>query len=194
MARPISWLTRLADIRRSVANSVRSHYERKDIERLFQIQPRAAQALIRGIAPSVKVGRSSLVARADLEAFLDRVAEGSDPASLLVQAPPVPRRSLRDLIQQDEIAAALDMAPQSLVLEAGRLSIEFRSMEELASSLLALAQILSDPVQFATFESRFIPQQETTRPDHAGRDDVDRLFAELESLEFKFAEHSVLCG
>src|SRR5215475_7471198 len=83
MPRPVSWLSRLAEIRRSVKNSVRSHYERKDIERLFQIQPRAAQTLIRGIAPSAKVGSSFLLARGDLEGFLDRVAEGAEPTSLL---------------------------------------------------------------------------------------------------------------
>jgi len=53
---PITWLPRLAEIRRSVKNSARSHYERKDIERLFELQPRAAQALVQGIWPSAKVG------------------------------------------------------------------------------------------------------------------------------------------
>ena len=77
MPRPVSWLPRLAEISRSVKNSVRSHYERKDIERLFQLQPRSAQALIQGIAPSAKVGQGYLLARADLQAFLERVAEGN---------------------------------------------------------------------------------------------------------------------
>jgi hypothetical protein len=45
MPRPISWLTRLHEIRRAVASSVRSHYERKEIEALFQVQPRAAVTL-----------------------------------------------------------------------------------------------------------------------------------------------------
>jgi hypothetical protein len=46
MPRPVSWLTRLREIRRAVASSVRSHYERKEIEALFQVQPRAAQLLL----------------------------------------------------------------------------------------------------------------------------------------------------
>src|SRR5262249_49796979 len=144
MPRPVSWLPRLEEIRRSVKNSVRSHYERKDIERLFQIQPRAAQALIRGIAPSAKVGSSFLLARADLETFLDRLAEGAEPTSLRrPQSPAAPRRSLRELIQQDALAATLDTAPETLSFETGRVSIAFRSMEELANALVALAQILS---------------------------------------------------
>jgi hypothetical protein len=66
--RPITWLPRLPEIRRSVKRSARSHCERKDIERLFELQPRAAQALVQGISPSAQVGRSFLLARADLEA------------------------------------------------------------------------------------------------------------------------------
>jgi hypothetical protein len=62
MAHPVSWLSRLAEICRSVKNSVRSHYERKDIEPLFELQPRAAQVLMQGISPSAKVGRSFLLA------------------------------------------------------------------------------------------------------------------------------------
>jgi hypothetical protein len=54
--RPIPWLPRLPEIRRSVKHSARSHYQRKDIERLFELQPRAAQALVQGISPSAKVG------------------------------------------------------------------------------------------------------------------------------------------
>jgi hypothetical protein len=68
--RPISWLPRLHQIRRGVKHSVRSHFERRDIERLFQLQPRAAQLLIEGISPAAKVGRSFLLARVDLENFL----------------------------------------------------------------------------------------------------------------------------
>src|SRR5436305_294631 len=108
MARPLSWLPRLPEIRRLVKNSVRSHYERADLQRLFQIQPRSAQALIRAISPSATVGQSYLVARADLEAFLDHVAEGRDPASLLAaRSAPAPRRRLRELVQVDEIPATL---------------------------------------------------------------------------------------
>lgn len=46
MLRLITWLSRLHEIRRSVANLVRSHYDRRDIEALFELQPRAAQKLV----------------------------------------------------------------------------------------------------------------------------------------------------
>ena len=41
MPRPISWLPQLHAIERSVQNSVRSHYQRRDLEQLFSLQPRA---------------------------------------------------------------------------------------------------------------------------------------------------------
>jgi len=194
LARPVSWLSRLDEIRRSVKNSVRSHYERKDIERLFQVQPRAAQALIQRIAPSVKVGRSYLIARGDLEGFLDRVAEGADPASLLTVKAPLPRRSLRELVQNDSIPATLETAPANLVFEAGRLCLDFRSMEELAGSLMALAEILSDPHEFEEVEQRYVPVDEPSGEQNEERHELEALFAGLRDLELRRAEESVLWG
>jgi hypothetical protein len=46
MPRPISWLPRLHEIRRSVINPVRSRYDRDDLERFFEVQPRSAQLLL----------------------------------------------------------------------------------------------------------------------------------------------------
>ncbi len=186
MARPLSWLPRLTEIRRSVKNSVRSHYERTDIQRLFQLQPRSAQALIQGIAPAAKVGQGYLLARADLEAFLDQVAEGRNPASLLTShsAPP-PRRSLRELIQVDQIPATLDTAPRNISFQPGRLTIEFYSMEQLAGALLALAQILEAPDQFAKFEEHYVPRQIQPDTSEDERREIQQLFIDLEQLELQ---------
>jgi hypothetical protein len=184
MPRSLSWLPRLAEIRRSVKNSVRSHYERKDIERLFQLQPRAAQALIQGISPTAKVGRSFLLAREALEAFLEQIYEGADPASLLKPSPePVPRRRLRELVQVDDIPATLDTAPVNISFQSGQLAITFASMEELAGSLLALAQILDNADLFAAFQDRFVPRRPQPLEDQEAQADVQRLFAELEAMK-----------
>jgi hypothetical protein len=72
MPRPISWLPRLSAIRRSAENSVRSHYDRKDLERLFEVQPRSAQLLLE-LLPTIRLGRSLLVERAALAQFLERI-------------------------------------------------------------------------------------------------------------------------
>jgi len=184
MPRPITWLPRLAEIRRSVKNSARSHYERKDIERLFELQPRAAQALVQGISPSAKVGRSFLVARADLEAFLDHIHEGASPASLLsAQSEPVPRRRLRELVQVDRVPATLDEVPGNISFQPGELFIRFSSMPELAGALLALADILDNVEQFAEFERRYVPRQAEAA--HSAEDvaAVQTMFEELEAAE-----------
>ncbi len=180
MPRPITWLPRLTEIRRSVKHSARSHYERKDIERLFELQPRAAQALVQGISPSAKVGRSSLLARADLEAFLDRIHEGADPASLLsLRSEPVPRRRLRELVQVDRVQARLDEAPGNISFQPGELSISFSSMQELAGALLALAEILDNPEQFAEFEDRYVPRPPAADRGAADGAAVQKMFEEL---------------
>lgn len=57
MPRPISWVPRLHEISHSVANSVRLHYGRRNIEQLFELQPRTAQKLIEMVA-GVQIGTS----------------------------------------------------------------------------------------------------------------------------------------
>ena len=84
MPRPVSWLPRLHEIRRSVANSVRSHYGRRDLEQLFELQPRAAQKLIE-MLPTVQIGTSLLLEREALAGFLDRVREAEDVTALFEQ-------------------------------------------------------------------------------------------------------------
>jgi hypothetical protein len=184
VARPVTWLPRLREIRRAVKNSVRSHYERTDIERLFQLQPRAAQMLVQGISPSAKFGRSFLLARADLEAFLAPVHEGVPPASLLTPRPePVPRRRLRELVQVDRVPATLAEAPGNISLQPGGLAISFRSMKELAGALLAIAEILDNAEQFAAFEGRYVPRpSEADQPAEDGAA-VRKMFRELEVAE-----------
>jgi hypothetical protein len=174
----------LPEIRRSVKNSARSHYERKDIERLFELQPRAAQALVQGISPSAKVGRSLLLARGDLEAFLDRIHEGAEPASLLSpRSEPVSRRRLRELVQVDRVPVRLDEAPGNISFQPGELTISFSSMQELAGALLALAEILDNAEQFAAFEDRFVPRPPENN--HSAEDGaaVEKMFKELEVAE-----------
>jgi hypothetical protein len=182
--RLVSWLPRLAEIRRSVKNSVRSHYERKDIERLFELQPRAAQVLIQGLSPAAKVGRSYLLAHTDLERFLDRVHQGTDPASLLApRSAPTPRRRLRELVQVDHLPATLDTAPGNISFAPGHLTISFASMEELAGALLALAEILDSPEQFAAVEQRYVPFPAEAEHGDKDHEDVEKLFVELQALE-----------
>jgi hypothetical protein len=161
MARPVSWLPRLVAIQRAVAESVRSHYTSSEIERLFEIQPRSAQMLL-NLLPTVRVGKSLLVEREALEEFLTRLAGAADPALELAAVraqgkPPIVRRKLRELVQQD-VDASLTSLPPNVVIEPGILGIRFSTIEELAASLWRLAQILEEDLD--GFAERYEPAVE----------------------------------
>ncbi len=182
MPRPVSWLPRLPEISRAVANSVRSHYDRRHVEHLFELQPRAAQKLIE-ILPSVQIGTSRLVERSDLARFLDRVREANDTAALFEalrqEKAAVSRRKVRSLVRRDLDPVGLPSLPDTITLTRGRLEVSFGTVEQLAESLLLLARVLeSDGDAFAdAYEVR-----EQTAVDDAA-DEVRRMFEELEELE-----------
>ena len=149
MARPISWLSRIAQIRRSVSESVRSHYGRKDLERLFELQPRAAQKLLE-ILPSVSFGTSRFVERSALGDFLDRIAEAGDVTMALQQylvERKAPRRALRDLVPRDLPPADVTSLPENVSAAPGVVTIHFLRMEDLAAALVSLASVLSEDLE-----------------------------------------------
>ena len=159
MPRPISWLPRLHEITRAVTNSVRSHYDRRDIEKLFELQPRAAQELLK-LLPSVQVGTSRLLDREVLSDFLSRVRDTEDTASLYdtlrEEKAAVSKRHLRSLVRRDLDPVSLTSLPDSIALSRGRLQVNFETVEELAECMLMLARALeSEGDQFAElFESK----------------------------------------
>jgi hypothetical protein len=145
--RPISWLARLHLIARSVTNSVRSHYDRHDLESLFELQPRAAQKLLE-MLPSVQVGTSRLVDREVLASFLDRVREADDVRALYekirAEKAEVSKRKPRSLVRRDLDPISITSLPSSTVLSRGRLEVNFRTVEELAEAMYGLARVLEN--------------------------------------------------
>ena len=182
MPRPISWLPRLHEIRRSVAKSVRSHYSRTDLQALFGLQPRAAQKLLE-MLPTVTIGTSRLVDREALSEFLERV-HGSDDASQAVhqqraEAPRGPRKRLRSLVRTDAVAAHLSSLPENLTLDPGRVEVRFETLEDLAQTLFSLAQILDGEEE--EFAERYEPRAE--REVSPETTEVERMFLNLRRLE-----------
>jgi hypothetical protein len=182
MPRPISWLPRLHQIRKTVDTSVRSHYERKDIESLFELQPRAAQLLLE-MLPTTHVGRSRLVAREALVTFLEQMRVSDNPSAKLEDIrndpAPAPRSRLRTLIQRDRDPISLIDLPTEVALTRGRLEIRFDTIETLARHLYSLAQAMeSDGDEMAR---RF--EIERLTPPNLADDDARALFSELEALE-----------
>jgi hypothetical protein len=182
MPRPLSWLPRLYEIDRSVANSVRSHYDRSDLERLFELQPRAAQKLL-DLMPSVKIGTSRLVEREALASFLDRVREAGNTTELFERMRGEKigdsRKKPRSLVRRDLDPIGLASLPESIGLSRGRLEVSFATVEQLAESLLILARILESDGE--RFVQEFEPQQPWPQPE--GASELKELFAELEAQE-----------
>ncbi len=152
MPRPISWLPRLHEITRTVTNSVRSHYDRRDIEKLFELQPRAAQELLK-LLPSVQVGTSRLLDREVLADFLSRVRDTEDTAGLFEklreEKVAVSKRRLRSLVRRDLDPVSITSLPDSMTLSRGRLEVRFDTVEQLAECMLMLARVLeSDGEEF----------------------------------------------
>lgn len=177
MTRPVSWLPRLPVIARSVAESVRSHYASPDLERLFQIQPRSAQMLMR-LLPTVRIGKSQLVEREALAGLLGRLVASDDSARELAAwrvrgKPPVIRRKLRDLVPHD-VAAGRTGLPANVALAPGSLTVRFETVEELAGALYHVAALLQEDLD--GFAGRYEPAGEAapqlTDEDRREREDA----------------------
>ena len=128
MPRPVAWLPRLHEIRRSVANSVRSHYDRHDLQNLFELQPRAAQKLLE-LLPAVPIGTARLVEREALAKFLEGVREADDTSRYIERLRKtkagVSPKKLRSLVRRDLDPVPLSSLPESVSLSRSRLEISF---------------------------------------------------------------------
>lgn len=177
MGRRLSWLDRLYPISRTVASSARSHYDRKDLQQLFEIQPRSAQNLMAAL-PTVPIGRARLIERETLSNFLQRLQEADDPAQVFAEIREgkerTVRRKLRTLVLQD-VQTDIDTLPSSLQLDPGELHVTFRTVDQLAEALMHLAVVLDK--QLDEFITRYEPPSEPS-PDEQAEREAERADAE----------------
>ena len=183
MPRPVSWLPRLHEIRRAVASSVRSHYERKEIESLFQVQPRAAQLLLEMLPTSV-IGRSGLVERQTLADFLDRIHKADDPSAELDlirgQGGKASRKKIRTLVRLDSEPLQLDSLPGNIEFIPGQMIVSFRTIEDLAQAMYNLARVIeTDGDELA----RRYEVQEVADDGSPDRSEFEAMMQELSNLE-----------
>jgi hypothetical protein len=161
MARTVSWLPRVEAIRHTVSGSTRSHYNRRDLEKLFEVQPRTAQGLL-GLLPSYRMGQNLLVPREDLIAFLDLLAqvEIKDRSGILdkLQQKGRPNRIRTSLktLNRAEYSNGLDQLPPNIQLSRGELRVKFETMEELAEAMMLIADELQN--NFEVFTRRYEPE------------------------------------
>jgi hypothetical protein len=187
MPRPISWLPQLKIIRRSVSNSVRSHYERGDLEVLFKVQSSTANKLL-DILPTVRIGSSLLVEREALQAFLDRVAETDDVHGLLAEMRAAKnvssRKKLRRLTRYDLEPVGMTALPEWIRMEPGRLEVRFTTAEQLGEAMLMVAGILEHELE--EFVARYEPAAANPEKEIQAKRDLQALFADLRQREADF--------
>ena len=184
MARPLSWLPRLHEIRRIVGNSVRSHYDRNDLEGLFGLSPRGAGKLLE-LLPTVPVGTAHLVDREILASFLNRVYEADDVAEVFKairqEKAAGSRKKVRSLVRRDLDPLGLTSLPDWIGLSRGRLVVSFRSVDELAEAMLTLARILES--EGDAFAELYEPER--PQPVENDVEELRRMFQGLEEMEAK---------
>lgn len=185
MARTISWLKDLHNIRKRIAVTVRSHYTRKELQDLFSIEQSAAAALMKDVLPTTKVANALLVKREDLSAFLDRAQEADDVPALIEKEKKekakqgVSRRKLRQLVQRDYDPMSVYGIPETLKLARGKLEINFSSAYNLAETMQKVALILQDDLD--EFIRMYEPIAERPQED----DTVEQLRAAFAALNAK---------
>lgn len=149
MPRTISWLDRIVPISRSVAESERSHYDRRELQRLFGLQPRAAQLLMAAL-PHVPVGRAKLIKREALSDFLRRLNESENPAEtfarMRAEGGKTVRRKLREFSLQN-YPASVDLPPRMMTIERGEIKVKFQTLEEVAEAMLYLATVFTHDLE-----------------------------------------------
>ena len=165
MPRTLSWLDRIIPISRTIQESARSHYDRKELQRLFELQPRAAQQLMAAL-PNVPVGRARLVEREALSDFLRRLNDSENPgktfARMRAEGGKVLRRKLRGFSLQD-YPASVDAPPVMMSIERGELRVKFQTLEELAEAMLYLATVFTHDLE--GFARLYEPHPELTEED-----------------------------
>jgi hypothetical protein len=189
MGAPNKWLPQLAAIRKSVAASPRSHYTRADIERLFGIQSRAANRLME-LLPTVAANNSKMVEKEALEGFLERVRVADDVhilfAAIRAEKAASSRKAIRRLNLNDVESVNLFGLPENLTLERGRMEVKFKTGDELGRILIMVATLLMQETD--EFMRLYEPAPEPDPDAEAAREDVRRMFADLEEREKAFSQ------
>lgn len=165
MPRTLSWIDRIVPISRAVQESARSHYDRKELQRLFELQPRATQQLMAAL-PNIPVGRARLVEREALGDFLRRLNESENPSEMFAQmraeGGKTLRRKLREFSLQD-YPASVTSPPRMMTIERGELKVIFQTLEELAEAMLYLATVFTHDLE--AFSRRYEPLVENSHRD-----------------------------
>jgi hypothetical protein len=159
-------------MRRAVENSQQSHYGRKDLQRLFQLQQAAAGELLDDL-PTVAMWGALAVERNSLLHFFDLVDAADDVPALFDQLRAnkelVSRKKPRAVTRSDYEPLALNSLPAWIKLSRGRLEMDFADCQQFSEGIILLVRTCLDDAGVLEFCRRY-------EPEHAKTADVDLVW------------------
>jgi hypothetical protein len=164
--------------------SVRTHYDRRALQSLFELMPRAGGRLMAMLRRGVPLGTSHLVEREALLRFLDAVAEAEDTAGALAQQKAengaLTRRKPRTLVRRE--FEEIDPASLATWLERGVLKeTRFASAQQLADILWRIACAVQGE-GLEEFCKLYEPEQPESAERQQGREEFRTIQAKIEAM------------
>ena len=187
MARPPTWLQEIPRIKRTLSGTQQSHFGRAHVADLFGLKDGAAGDLME-LLPRMAWCGAHGTTREELLRFVDEVLEADDVPALFARRREenknASRRRPRVLVPTNRLGQGLASLPATVTLTRGRLTVDFRELAELVEALAIVASNLEGDAEWAEFKALYEPVPDRVRGvDDEARDDVLRLFAELEEME-----------
>lgn len=150
-----SWTHRVPQILTELAQPGPAFLDRTAIERVFGLSPRQANRIMRDCPGGYVIGRSLVVPRAAVSAF---VQTRIDPGATLTETRrrerlyetladarnEAKRRRIIIPVKQDTFSRTFDDLPPGITFQPGLLQISFASPVELLEKLFELAQALGN--------------------------------------------------
>jgi hypothetical protein len=162
MAKPITWLKRAPEIRDQAAQNKSSHFHRRDIERIFELQKSAASWLMEAM-PRVQYGTGHIIVAESLVEFLDDVLAAADVPALIDARRAanlyVSRRKPRTVVLKEKLHNGLASLPDSVSLARGEVTIKFASTFDLVEAVGILMSNLDGDAEWYEFCRRYEPEQ-----------------------------------
>lgn len=174
MARSVSWILRTNEIRKAVEKSARSHFDREEIEFLFDLGKTAAGRLMAAL-PTERLGRSLLVRRETLEQFL-AAADPKLPAGRARTSKRKPRQLERRTFEAIDAASLAPWLGRGVLKET-----RFANVQQLYDVLWRIACVIEGEGVEA-FCALYEPEA-GARTHEEGQRDMAALWAELEQME-----------
>ncbi len=162
MPAPAQWFQRLTEILAEVERLEQGTLlDRQAFEQLFRVKDRHARNLMQRFGGDTRIGNAWAIKRERLIEALETIQRGDDfewdhrrrrrVADVLEQARrEYPTRQIKIPVPPETRLRKLGSLPSAIQVSPGELRIQFRTLEELLTHLVDVAQALAN--DFGTFE------------------------------------------